>query len=64
MLIGYMRVSKTDEPKNLDFQKDALLEYGTNSSSLYSDHANGKRDDPPGLTANLKALRYGDTLIV
>jgi len=64
MLIGYMRVSKADGSQVLDLQRDALLEFGIEPSSLYEDHASGKLDDRPGLTACLKALRSGDTLLV
>lgn len=64
MFIGYMRVSKADGSQVLDLQKDALLESGVDPSFLYEDHASGKLDDRPGLTACLKALRAGDTLVV
>jgi DNA invertase Pin-like site-specific DNA recombinase len=64
MLIGYMRVSKTDGSQVLDLQRDALLGAGVQSGHLYEDKACGKRDDRPGLTACLKALRPGDTLVV
>lgn len=64
MLIGYMRVSKTDGSQVLDLQRDALLAAGAASDHLYDDHASGKRDDRPGLDACLKTLRHGDTLVV
>lgn len=64
MLVGYIRVSKADGSQVLDLQRDALLAFGVDPSFLYEDHASGKRDDRPGLTACLKALRSGDTLIV
>lgn len=64
MLIGYMRVSKADGSQVLDLQRDALLEAGVDSDLIYEDHASGKRDDRPGLTTCLKALRKGDTLLV
>ena len=59
-----MRVSKADGSQVLDLQKDALLESGVNPTFLYEDHASGKLDERPGLTACMKALRSGDTLIV
>ena len=62
MLIGYMRVSTTDQ--STDLQRDALIAAGVNPEQLYSDKASGKRDDRPGLEACLKALRAGDTLVV
>ena len=63
MLIGYMRVSKTDGTGALDLQRDALLAAGVDSIRLYEDHASGRRDDRPGLEACLKGLRSGDTLV-
>ena len=63
MLIGYMRVSKTDGSQALDLQRDALLAAGVDPSRLYEDQASGKRDDRPGLEACLKSLRLGDTLV-
>lgn len=64
MLIGYMRVSKTDGSQVLDLQRDALLAAGSAPGRLYEDHASGKRDDRPGLDACLKTLRQGDTMVV
>jgi DNA invertase Pin-like site-specific DNA recombinase len=64
MLIGYARVSKTDGSQVLDLQKDALIEAGIAVEHIYSDQASGKRDDRPGLTSCLKALREGDVLVV
>jgi DNA invertase Pin-like site-specific DNA recombinase len=64
MLIGYMRVSKTDGSQVLDLQRDALLHAGIEPGHLYGDMASGKRDDRPGLAACLKALRPGDTLVL
>jgi DNA invertase Pin-like site-specific DNA recombinase len=64
MLIGYMRVSKTDGTQLLDLQRDALLEAGVKSAHIYEDLASGKNDDRPGLDGVLKAARSGDTLVV
>jgi len=64
MLIGYMRVSKADGSQTTDLQKDALLKAGVKAEHLYEDKASGKQEDRPGLTACLKALREGDTLLV
>ncbi|MBO1811410.1 recombinase family protein [Serratia ureilytica] len=64
MLIGYMRVSKTDGSQTNDLQRDALIAAGVDIAHLYEDQASGKREDRPGLIACLKALRLGDTLIV
>ncbi len=64
MLVGYMRVSKADGSQHTALQRDALLTAGVEAAQIYDDHASGRRDDRPGLTACLKALRDGDTLIV
>lgn len=64
MLIGYMRVSKTDGSQVLDLQRDALTAAGVTAGHLYEDLASGRRDDRPGLAACLKSLRAGDTLVV
>ena len=64
MLIGYMRVSKTDGSQSTDLQRDALLAAGVDPSKLYQDHASGKKDDRPQLAACLKGMRAGDTLLV
>ncbi|EBC2121845.1 recombinase family protein [Salmonella enterica] len=64
MLIGYMRVSKTDGSQANDLQRDALIAAGVDTAHLYEDLASGKREDRPGLITCLKALRTGDTLIV
>jgi DNA invertase Pin-like site-specific DNA recombinase len=64
MLIGYARVSKTDGSQVLDLQRDALLAAGVAPAQLYHDEACGKREERPGLSACLKALRAGDVLVV
>lgn len=64
MLIGYMRVSKSDGSQSTSLQRDALIAADVDPEYLYEDQASGKNDDRPGLAACLKALREGDTLIV
>jgi DNA invertase Pin-like site-specific DNA recombinase len=64
MLIGYMRISKDDGSQVTDLQRDALTAAGVNAEQLYEDQISGKKDDRPGLTSCLKALRDGDTLLV
>ena len=64
MLIGYMRVSKADGSQSTDLQRDALISAGVSPAHLYEDQASGRRDERSGLTACLKALRDGDTLLV
>ena len=51
MLVGYMRVSKTDGSQTTDLQRDVLLAAGTDVDSLYEDKASGKKEDRPQLTA-------------
>lgn len=64
MLVGYMRVSKSDGSQILDLQRDALIHAGVDPAHIYEDHASGRLDARPGLMAMLKALREGDTLAV
>lgn len=64
MLIGYMRVSKSDGSQATHLQRDALVSAGVDPSHLYEDLASGRREDRPGLAGCLKALREGDTLVV
>ena len=64
MLVGYMRVSKSDGSQSTDLQRDALLEAGVDENQIYEDFASGKKDDRPELNNCLKALRKNDTLVV
>ena len=64
MLVGYMRVSKTDGSQSLDLQRDALSAAGVGPDQLYEDSASGNNDARPGLTSCIKALREGDTLVI
>lgn len=64
MKIGYARVSKSDGSQTLDLQYDALLSAGVEQTHIYEDRASGKRDDRPGLSECLRALREGDVLVV
>lgn len=64
MFIGYARVSKADGSQSLDLQKDALLQAGVSEDRIYKDRVSGKSANRPGLTACLKALQPGNTLVV
>ena len=64
MLVGYTRVSKADGSQTTDLQHDALIAVGVDPERVYEDRASGKKDDRPELTACLKGLRDGDTLVV
>jgi DNA invertase Pin-like site-specific DNA recombinase len=60
MLIGYARVSTTDQ--NLALQKEALEKAGC--ERIYEDTISGTRAERPGLAKALEMLRRGDTLVV
>lgn len=64
MLVGYIRVSKSDGSQVLDLQKDALYKAGVEVDYMYEDLASGRKDNRPGLIACLKALQPGNTLVV
>lgn len=64
MLLGYVRVSKSDGRQVLDLQHDALLAADVAPSRIYQDLASARKDDRPGLAACLKALQPGNTLVV
>jgi DNA invertase Pin-like site-specific DNA recombinase len=64
MLIGYMRVSKSDGSQTTDLQRDALLLAGVEDAQIFEDQTSGKTVERPGLSACLRALRSGDTLLV
>ena len=64
MLIGYIRVSKSDGSQTLSPQRDALLAAGVDPSRIYEDLASGRKDDRPGLAACLKAIQPENTLVV
>ena len=48
----------------LDLQRDALVGAGIRPNNIYEEKASGTNENRPVLTACLKALRKGDTLIV
>ena len=60
MLIGYARVSTTDQ--NLDLQIDALTKVGC--EKIFEDKISGTRADRPGLARAMELLRKDDTLVV
>ena len=62
MLIGYARVSKTEQ--NLDLQIDALKAAGCDPRRIFTDKQSGAKWDRRGLDAALSHLREGDTLVV
>jgi DNA invertase Pin-like site-specific DNA recombinase len=60
MLIGYARVSTSDQ--NPSLQEDAL--HAAGCERLFTDTAGGAREDRPALLRALDHLRAGDTLVV
>ena len=64
MLIGYVRVSKSDGTQTLAPQRDAMLAAGVDPTRIYEDLASGRRDDRPGLAACLEAIQPGNTLVL
>jgi DNA invertase Pin-like site-specific DNA recombinase len=60
MLIGYARVSTSDQTLNL--QKDALEKIGC--TKIFTDTASGATIERQGLDEALQFLRAGDTLVV
>ena len=60
MLIGYARVSTTDQ--NLNLQQEALVSVGC--EKIFEDKVSGTQVDRPGLAKALDMLRQGDTLVI
>ena len=64
MLIGYVRVSKSDGTQTVAPQRDAMLAAGIDPTRIYEDLASGRHDARPGLAACLKAIQPGNTLVL
>ena len=64
MLVGYIRVSKSDGSQVLDLQRDTLINAGIHPDQIYEDRASGKKEQRPGLESCVKALRGGDILVI
>src|SRR4051794_5117727 len=60
MLIGYARISTTDQ--TLDLQRDALTKAGC--TRIFTDTASGAQLERTGLTDALSHVREGDILVV
>src|SRR5690348_13881508 len=60
MLVGYARVSTTDQ--TLTLQQDALTSAGC--TRIFTDTASGAQTERQGLTEALSFVRPGDTLVV
>ncbi|WP_317961706.1 recombinase family protein [Phaeobacter italicus] len=59
MIIGYARVSTTDQ--NLDPQTDALTAAG--AESMFSERISGAKAERPELDKMLDQLRAGDVVV-
>jgi DNA invertase Pin-like site-specific DNA recombinase len=64
MLVGYVRVSTTDDRQSTALQRDALLAAGVDERHIHEDRASGTRSDRPALKACIEFLRPGDVLVV
>jgi len=64
MLIGYARVSKTDDSQTANIQLDALKKAGVKKKNIYEDKVTGAREERPALESCLNALTKDDVLIV
>ncbi len=64
MLVGYVRVSTSDDRQNTDLQRDALLAAGVDARHVFEDRASGAKDNRPGLAECLAYLKSGDVLVV
>jgi DNA invertase Pin-like site-specific DNA recombinase len=60
MLVGYARISTTDQ--TLDLQHDALTKAGC--TKIFTDTASGAKAEREGLTEAFAYVRAGDTLVV
>jgi DNA invertase Pin-like site-specific DNA recombinase len=60
MLVGYARVSTTDQ--TLALQQDALQKAGC--TKIFTDTASGAQTERKGLTEALEYVRIGDSLVV
>lgn len=60
MLIGYMRVSTSEQ--NLDLQRDGLERAGC--EKIFDDVCSGRATERPGLDKALEIARAGDALVV
>lgn len=60
MLVGYARVSTTDQ--NMDLQRNAMTDLGVDK--IFEEHVSGVKSVRPQLIDCLSFMREGDTLVV
>jgi DNA invertase Pin-like site-specific DNA recombinase len=63
MLVGYVRISTSDDRQSTDLQRDALRSAGVDERNIHEDKASGARDDRPGLKLCPEFLRPSDVLM-
>lgn len=64
MLVGYARVSKSDNSQTTDPQKDALIAAGVNPKYIYEDYESGSKEKRTGFDACMRSLKEGDILVI
>lgn len=64
MLVGYVRIGRTDDSRAARLQREVLLAAGVEPKHIHDEARTRKREHRPQLAACLKALRQGDTLLV
>lgn len=64
MLVGYVRVSTSDDRQSTDLQRDALVAAGVDERHVYEDRASGAKDERFGLKKCLEFLKSRDVLVV
>lgn len=62
MLIGYARVSTTDQ--NLNRQLDAIIAAGVDKRNIYQEKLSGTKRNRPELDRMIAELQQGDTVII
>lgn len=62
MLVGYARVSTTDQ--NTELQTQALVGAGIDERHIYTDQISGAKMERPSLKKALEFLKKGDVLVV
>ena len=64
MLVGYVRVSSSDDRQSTDLQFEALRQSGIDDCNIYEDRASGSIEHRPGLAKCLSFVNPGDVIVV